>query len=331
MRRISLIILLVGLIASSASASTYAIATGNWTDPCIWDDGSVPPYEIPIDDGDEIKIGSTADVTVTVNSNVGNYSITKIDTANGSTLYVTDGEETPGYIGGGKEWHIGDSGMVSGDSDIGYLTQDGGTVDITDSGKLFVGYKSGGDGTYTMSGGLLTGDSGRLYVGCGNVDGSIGKFIVVGDDPNILLYNTVYVASASSTGDDDVGTATMEFDLDADGAVSKMRAVKFAIDAGGGGTANLVVVVTGITVANVDIVLMESTGTSDVAGLFDTLNGGSAAEGTFIQLGTNWYKLTYVYDEAGDSEDNDIALVWVPEPATMALMALGLIAIRRKK
>jgi hypothetical protein len=268
-------------------------------------------------------------LTVTVNTDVGLYNSQKIDTYRGCTLEVVTG----GAIANGKEFHIGDAGASGTGSDVGYLNQTGGTVDAYDDCKLFVGYKDGGDGTYTISGGSLTasGSNGRLYVGCGSDPGSIGKFKVVGDDPSISLSGTVYVASASSSGDDDVGTATMEFELDAGGAVSKIVAPKFAIDAGGGGTANLVVVVTGITVANVDIVLMESTETDSVAGVFDTLNGGSAAEGTFIQLGDNWFKLTYEYDETGDSANNDIALVWVPEPATMVLMVLGLVAIRRKK
>jgi hypothetical protein len=321
MKRIGLLILLVGLIASSAYASNYAVQTGNWTDPCTWSNG-VP------DSSEEIKIGSADALTVTVNSDIGVIAGQKVDTYWNCTLEVVDG----GYIGDDKEFHIGDAGASGDGTDIGYLNQTGGTVDAYDDCKLFVGYKNGGVGTYTMSGGTLTGgSSGRLYVGCGSASGSTGTFKVVGSDPVITLSNTVYVASASSSGDDDVGTGTMEFDLDASGAVSKMQADKFAIDAGGGGTANLVVVVTGITVANVDIVLMESTGDSAVAGVFDTLNGGSAAEGTYIQLGTNWYQLTYEYDETGDLANNDIALVWVPEPATMALMALGLIAIRRKK
>jgi len=49
-------------------------------------------------------------------------------------------------------------------------------------------------------------------------------------------------------------------------------------------------------------------------------------------VGSDAYYLSNVYDAATgqDGIGNDIALV-VPEPATIALISLGLLAIRRKK
>jgi hypothetical protein len=304
-------------MAFSAYASIYPTASGNWADPCLWDKGFVPP-----DTGDEIKISTVDGITVTVNTNVGVYTTTKIDTARDCTLEVLSG----GYIGGGREWHIGDAGMSGSGTDIGYLTQTGGTVDITASGKMFVGYKAGGDGRYTISGGSLdaSGENGRLYVGCGSTTDSIGLFKVVGAAASISV-DGLYVASASSSGDDDVGTGTIQFDLDG-GAVSKILAGSVAIDAGGGGTAALVV---NATVAPAgDIVLIQNTGTSDVAGAFDTLNGSS---GPYVNLAGSWFQLVYDYDADSDSQDNDIALVSVPEPTTVLLLGLGGLLIRRKK
>ena len=320
MKRIALLCFLVSFIASSASASIYATATGNWADPCIWDKGVVPP-----DSGDEIKIGNADSLVVTVNSDVGTYTTTKIDTLRDCTLYVTDG----GFIGGGREWHIGDQGASSSGSDVGYMEQDGGTVDISASGKMFVGYKLGGDGTYTISGGSLTasGDSGRLYIGCGSVAGSIGKFYVDGDGASISV-DGLYVASASSSGDDDVGDASLQFDLNS-GAVSVLETGSVAIDAGGGGYAKLYVNIDVDPAA--DIVLIQNTGTSDVSGRFDDIVVNGHA-GKIHTIGSSVYILQYAYDADSDGEINDIALKLIPEPATLVMLAIGgLIATKRRK
>jgi hypothetical protein len=316
----SLIVLLVGLMAFSAYASVYPDMAGNWADANIWSKGVVPP-----DDGDEIKISTVDGITVTVNTNVGNYSTTKIDTLRDCTLEVLAG----GYIGGGREWHIGDAGASGSGTDIGYLTQTGGTVDITASGKMFVGYKEGGDGRYTISGGSLdaSGENGRLYIGCGSTAGSIGLFNVVGSAASISV-DGLYVASASSSGDDDVGTATIRFDVDGTGAVSEIVTDGVAINAGGGGHAVLVVNATVLPAA--DVVLIRNTGTSDVAGKFDSglMNGVGTSQ---MVLGGNYYQLVYHYDADSDGQNNDVALLLIPEPATMLLLGLGGLLIRRRK
>src|SRR4030042_2130269 len=112
---------MAGIMAGNAFASIYPTVSGNWADANIWDKGYVP-----LDDGDEIKISKADDLTVTVNTSVGTYTATKIDTARGCTLSV----QTGGYIGNGREVHIGDAGMSGDGTDVGYLSQTGGTVDI---------------------------------------------------------------------------------------------------------------------------------------------------------------------------------------------------------
>ena len=106
--------------------------------------------------------------------------------------------------------------------------------------------------------------------------------------------------------------------------------------AGGSSVANLVV--TSLTRPGDVILLVDNTGNKagGVKGQFDTLNGGSAAEGAWTVVGNRSYMLTYKYDKVSGTVGfvrsgvyNDIALL--PEPATIALLSIGLFAIRRKK
>ena len=318
MKRIALLCLLVSFIVSGAYASTYPDATGNWNDPCNWN-----PVGVPIDNGNEIKISTADGITITVNSNVGTYTTTKIDTARDCTLYVTTG----GFIGGGREWHIGDAGMSGDGTDIGYMVQDGGTVDVSASGKMFVGYKTGGNGTYTISGGTLTasGDNGRLYVGSGNTAGATGKFYVDGDDASISFSGNMYIASSSTSSDDDVGNAKVQFDLD-ELAVSEIGVGSVSIDPGGGGYAQLIVNTGGDPGATVLLIDNASDGGAVVGEFDDIVVNGNA--GRQHVIGANYYWLSYSY---GD-DNNDIALVLVPEPATLIMLAIGgLIATKRRK
>jgi hypothetical protein len=58
-----------------------------------------------------------------------------------------------------------------------------------------------------------------------------------------------------------------------------------------------------------DIVLVNITGSNTLNGTFDSMNGGSAEEGTLITLAGNTYSLTYQYAAEGTTA-NDIALVF---------------------
>lgn len=327
---ILLVCFVAAMTGSTFAASVYVLGSDNWTTAANWSTGAVPLAST----ADELKIFASAsagpeDFVITVNSNVGNYNggSCKFDLARGTTLQV----ETGGYIGNNKEIHVGDAGASGNGTDIGYINQTGGTVDITGSGKLQIGYKAGGDGTYTISGGTLTGSAGRMYLGCSSADGSIGKLKVVGSTGTISLGGTMYIANDSETAENYTGTGTLEFVCDALGAVSKVQVAKSVIDSQNTGVAvaNLVVGLTDAAPAST-LVLVENTGTSAVVGLFDSLNGGSAAEGATVVLGGQTFTLTYQYAAGADNVANDIALV-IPEPATIALLTLGLAALRRRK
>ncbi|MFA5293262.1 MAG: PEP-CTERM sorting domain-containing protein [Phycisphaerae bacterium] len=324
------IVLLVCLMVSGAYASVYPLTSGNWSDAANWSKSVVPP-----DSGDEIKlVGSESaetgqDFVITVNSTQINYATTKIDTARGSTLLVTDG-----YIGSGREMHIGDAGASGNGSDDGFLTITGGTVDITGSGKLFIGYKAHAvdnaitgakGGTVSISGGYLIGTAGRIYVACASADGSIGKLSVTGSDAVISMGGQMYIANDSSSASGNTGNATVEFNV-VDGDVSKIQVLETIIDSQDeeAAVATLLVNSSG-AVPTGDIVLIENTGTADVVGEFD-----NAAEGAQFNVGGVIMTLTYQYAAGVDEVTNDIALL-IPEPATIALLSLGMFIIRRKK
>ncbi len=315
---------LVSLMTNNAVASIYPTVSGNWADANIWDKGYVP-----LDDGDEIKVGKADDLTVTLNTVGLNYGVTKIDTARGCTLLIANG----GYLGSGREMHIGDAGMSSSGTDVGYLTQTGGTLNIYQgaSGKLQIGYGTGGNGTYTISGGSLTGSGGRMYVACSKADGSIGKVKVIGSAASISLTGDMYVANDSSSSTNNTGSATIEFELAADGTVSPISVNQTIVDSmdDAAAVANLVVTATNID-PTAPLLLIENTGTALVVGEFDTINGVAAVEGAALVVGGSYYLLTYRYAAGVDAVKNDIALL-IPEPATLALLSLGMFVIRRKK
>ena len=328
MKRIALLCLLVSLIVCTAYATNSATATGNWTDATTWS----ATYGVPLNDGDEVKISNPAGLTVTVNTNVGSYSTKKIDMYNDGTLLITSG----GSIGNGREVHVGDGAAGSDPTtDVGYLTQTGGTLDINRSGKFQIAYRSSGSaattGTYTISGGTLTGTStATIRVACNSGDGMTGTFNVVGTGGTINFAGDMYVASFSGTLPG-TGLGIIKFDL-VGGAASRIKVSDSYIDAQSAletAVARLVVV-PDVAPAGPALVLIENTSATAVTGQFTTLNGSYSR---ITNLAGSTYWLSYTYDAGtGLNNGNDIALILVPEPATIVLLAIGgLIAAKRRK
>jgi hypothetical protein len=337
----NIVVLFILIFAPSVFAGTI----GNWKTGAqgLWSNGanwSTPPGSVPptgsTSTTDEVKItGSNSDCTVdfALNNGVAKISVCGNNDATAPIVRIV-----AGAVWGAGEFRVGPKGTTSGGSK-GVVIHTGGSLSVNDL-KLGVYGTSGtgiADGTYTISQGTLqakTAGLGRLFVGAGMVSGStssntVGKFTVNGSLASITM-KKLYVGS-DGTGTD-FGTGTVEFKI-GDSGVSKIQITDVGgtiLDAGGTGIANLLVSLTGSVMPAGNIVLVENTNTGAVSGIFDTLNGGSAAEGTTVVLGGNTYNLTYVYAAGVDAVANDIALV-IPEPATIALFSLGLIAIRRKK
>ncbi len=319
-------VLLVCLMANGVFAtSVYITGSGDWSDAGIWSTGIVPLTTT----GDELKLCYAASdvsqdgVIITVSTNVGNYNggSCKIETVRDTTLQIVNG----GYLGNNKEIHAGKADASNNGTDNGYIVQTGGT--LQNDGKLFLGYKQLAAGTdggiYTISGGTLTG-AGRVYIAAGGGDGAKGKFKVVGSAATISLGGEMYIANDSSTASGNTGDATLEFNV-VNGAVSKLQVLKTIIDSQNEAAAVATLLISGTgTAPTSDIVLVENTGTSGVVGVFD-----NAAEGAIFNVDGVNMTLTYLYIAGTDGLANDIALV-IPEPATLALLGLGLLAFRRK-
>jgi hypothetical protein len=320
MKRSLIVLLLVGLMAISAYASTRAVQTGNWNDPNTWE---TAPNMPPLDD--EVKLSGADDITVTVNDNRDTYDA-KLAIARGNILDMTAGSLTFN-----DDVKVGDAGASGDGTDVGTFNISGGTFTAGD--RIVVGYKSTGEGYMTISGGTVnvTGGGG-FKVGCESGDGSYGYLKIEGDGGALNVTDRFHIANDSTESSGDIGHGVVEFELNASGDVSRIVCEYVTIDSQDeeDALAELVVSVTG-TVNAADIVLFESTSGSSTVGEFDTLNGGSAAEGAYVQLGSEWFQLTYEADVNGDSQNNDIVLINVPEPMTIMLLGLGGLLIRRKK
>jgi len=351
------VLLLVALMADGA----FAVGPWNWDACCppggglqaAWNaarvraDGGVfnwnigvPGVEPPTpsnslpDGADETRIRGSG-VVVTLNSNevwtcpgaLANRGRMRV--YGDATLNIVEGSlQNVGWLRVGES-----SGGAGTTNELGYVNQSGGLVTLApskDKGKIGIGDTTTVAGSYyAISGGTITytaASDGQLYVGS---RGGIGKFVVQGTAPVISLKN-LYVSESGYAAQ-----GTLEYDVGA-GGVSAIQCLNTPTLDQGTGTANLVLTLTAaIGDPLAPIVLVKNASASAVLGTFDRLNGviGAATEGAPVVLsfgGTNYgYKLTYLYNADGGAIGNDIALI--PEPATLALLSLGLIAIRRRK
>ena len=202
-------------------------------------------------------------------------------------------------------------------------------------------------GTYNMSGGTLTHTVGSTTSSEGSIvigdRGGTGTFKVIGTAPVINMGRLYVGGNSGSTGArGSNGTLAFELTSGSDYDVSRIRIsnsdvpsnARVTLDPyGAASTAALVVTVASAVGKPAPIIeLVQNTGTAAVVGVFDTLNGGSAAERRWVTLNLFYhYMLTYKYDIEGGKYWGGNDIVLIPEPATIALLSLGLFAIRRKK
>jgi len=342
MKKLIVLALLLA-VAGSAQATTIGTWSGAGTDT-LWSNGAnwggtVPAAPAPTV-GDEIKMQkantATIDSTMSYDHNcritVGN------DTGGIQVINMTGGAL------GANELRIGAvrSTALNG---IAEMYQQGGTVTanqlvLSRNGSTSVAATGIGNGLYVMSGGILqsrAGD-GRMYIGVGvnsvtgsNIAQQVGKFVVDGTGGTINM-SALYVGGDGTK----TGTGAVEFKIGASG-VSKISLSSAAILDGGTGTstgiADLVLTATAPLAAS-NIVLVETTSATAVSGIFDRLNGtiGAATQGASVALGGQSFTLSYVYNATTglDGAGNDIALVLVPEPATLAILGLGGLLLRRR-
>jgi len=332
------VFLLVALIISGASAitsynwSTNAAADWDDDDGMNWVDELGNPVSKP-NGLYEVKIRSPGSI-VSLDTIEGNWSSTGAGTRlrvyEGATLNIVDGGELNGF-----GWiRIGDSGGSA--EQIGILNQSGGQIllrKLKETGKLCIGDGAGikPGSIYTMSGGILTYNAadtacaGQLIIG--SRDGE-GTFVVVGDAPVIQMKNLYIAGDSVSAGNPyNFGIGTLKFLVGATGVSPINLAGTAYIDQGSNTLANLIVSLTAAPLIGEDILLVNAS--SPIQGVFDSLNGGSAAQGASVTLGFGSVNYNYTLTYSGGDDDN-IALLWVPEPATVAFLCLGLLSVTRR-
>ena len=348
------IVLLAGLTTTNSAFGVWlydscSVPVGSWAGTHTegentvlnWVDITSPStHKETLPNGNEecrIK-GSTTIVTLNTNENWTNTGTDagrdRLRIYGGATLNVTGGQLTNvGWM------RIGASSDGGG---IGVINQSGGLYrlgvardTVFDNGRFAIGDTVTAAGSlYTISGGTLTYDTtltacrGQLFIG--DRTGQ-GKMVVDGAGGTIRIKN-LYIG-CDGTSADNVGV--LEFKVGSSGVsaiqltgTTQMHSTAAA--AGRSGSAELIITLTAAPPEG-DIILVNNTTSMLATSVFNLINGvASGAEGSLVSASfdgiTYYWNLTY----KGGPDGKDIVLV-VPEPATIALLSLGLLAIRRRK
>jgi hypothetical protein len=314
MRKCVGVFLLVGLMASVVFATNTFQTSGSWGTASNWSSGVVPADTEQV----KIKTGITCNLDVAA----GTFTLNKVTVGTATTAEGVLNVVSGGSLTSVLEMQVGDDGGY-----LGRVYQTAGTINLTGTSskdsKLEVGYKQG-VGYYTIKGGSVIGDAlySQLQVGASGATGGTGTFTVQGPAASISV-SKLYVGASTSTAQY-TGNGTLAFEID--GGVSAIGAGSVYIDPTGAvaAVANLSVTRTGALPTGT-IILVNNTGTSGIVGAFDNV-----AWGSMMNIGGSFYILTNTYVAGTDGLANDIALL-VPEPATIVLFGLGLLALRRNK
>jgi len=331
---------------------------------------SASPGVPPLNTTHEIKVHAgtwtTPPTHVTIDSNVGIYGPGGSSSYGRITINANadiKGEANWGVVRTGSKngLRVGSQG-VGGIVTRGDVNQSAGTVTAS---NLYLGYGGtmtsdiGGEGYYVISGGSLTVtdnpqsgglSTGGLQVASGVNQAStdttkkmIGKLTVVGAAPVINVTSLTVGGNIVAGNPGASNTGTLEYQLGS--GVSPINCSSLVlISQGPNTTANLVVSLTDEDVPPSVIVLVKNSSGNAVSGVFDTVAGdatpGTAAlEGDAVVLSTPsgtkyYYRMSYLYNSEANGglgnfgNGNDIALI--PEPATIALFGLGLLALVRR-
>lgn len=332
-------------------------ADGNWSDANAWNPVGTPPSTA----GQITAINNGA--TVTFNS-IG-VSVARLYLASDENLaghlLITGGDLTiselfrPGDEATGSvtqtagsvtaaAFRMGERGPDwENSSGHGTYNMQGGTLTLTGSAANTVVGRLSATGIFNHTGGTVqqtNATNGGMEIST-TASSSVGHgtYNISGNTSVLSIVGTLFVDSTSSTsgatfgGDGyfnvigngstiNVGNYTqnegghLSFTMDASGAST--------INVGGNVSLNgtLTLDLTSLTGNPGAIVLINKTSAGAIAGAFT-----NAAEGDLFGA----YQLTYLYDNGG-GEGNDLALVLVPEPASLGLLAAAgaLVAARRR-
>jgi hypothetical protein len=274
---------------------------GNWTDPNLWDVGSVPGSVQPANYVNIMEPNTVCTVNTDTGAFAGGNQRMQVD--NGATLVLEEG----GVLAANTWSRIGVSG-------VGTLIQTGGLFEVQND-KLGIGDKDSGTGYYIMSGGTLTHAGDRGDLGVGSRTGT-GTFTVIGTVPVIQMEELIVCERDNANG-------TVEFVLDANGVSPIVLSNTATIDAQGDTTTSALVVRATAVPPMTDILLVDITSENAVVGAFDTVNGNPATEGAQMVVSSgsveNTYTLTYMGGTGNDivllyqSSVTKSKIVWVSE------------------
>jgi len=367
MRKCVVIFLLVGFMVSVANASWYweGDVSNSWADANNWNDGSVsPPATIPHSPTENMRFESgtatadmddtmgnlhlgrssagpaTGNVTLNVNAgrtlnvNVGSTELVSVAYTDGYTnnLNVSNGGRLNVWRGNGAgELRLN---HVYNPTCVGNLNL--GTGGIIDTEDLNKGDRAGG-GNFTGTGGTLVIRNEIDKFGLLSEDASYGFRLggstleiaaVGGDDAG-----TLPPAYANSIGDIEIGNSQdCDFIMDGTSAV----VFDLGLSKNNGGVAGVdydYIGMEGDFYIDGTLIVNFLGGTPTEGDYWDVWSveydvGNYAGYGSFASLSSN---ITASIVDAGSGYVDTLRLTYVPEPATIVLLGLGLLAVRRNK
>ncbi len=294
MKKVCFLFLVLSILSTRGRADfNWNAELGNWADGANWDKGFKP------DGSEHVNLPFSGTSVCTLNTAEGPFS-SRLVIRDGQTLNIEDGGS------------VGFAWSRVGRNTAAFVNMSGNGSFLMNNDDLYIGLENGYC-EWTLS------DSSSIVI---NVDADDGEELYIGEDGGTGLFTligsnvTVNVDRIRLTANNPGGTAVMKFVLDAGGA-STISCQRSYI--GEAGDAHLMLSTIAQPPAE-DIVLVHATSSYDIGGtgVFNTLNGGPAAEGTLLVLGGNVYSLSYAYDADEDFENNDLALVFIKQAKNLA-------------
>jgi hypothetical protein len=298
------------LLSGRVSADfNWNVQSGVWSDGANWLNTSTGTTGTKPDGSANINLRFSGTSVCTLNTDEGLFT-NRLVLQNGQTWNIENGGRA------GFAWSRVGRGSAA------IVNMSGNGAFVMNNDDLYIGLESGGSCVWTLSDTssitveAATSGGDILYLA---QDNSTGKLKLIGSQVTVHV-NEIEIGQLKTANTNPV--ATIEYVMDAGGASTILTDAATKILSGTAGPnarAHLVLSAPGVTLAPADIVLVECLAGAAIGGrgVFDTLNGGSAAEGTPIILGGNLYTLTYKYAADGAVE-NDIALKFVRSAAHMA-------------
>jgi len=319
-------------VPAQAGVGNWNVALGDWSVGANWAEGAVPSAAKAY-----VRNGGTAILDYAA------PDITEFDIESASTVEVKAGASLTGT--GTANWKVGDNG-TSGVT--GTLLQTGGA--LKNGGDLYLGDDADDYGVVKMYGGSLEvgddlklGDDGGGLFELHGGDLIVHGYIAIANKVAPASFGTFEISGGSltQTGNATSGSGNRRLTI-ADAAPGTLRIIGglatinvTTFEQKVGGTMEVVLDATGISTINASealnlagvLTVTLADGFSAVPGTYDLIvaQGVRTGEFTTVNVPSGDYAVTYV---AGSET---VRLTIVPEPATMSLLALGGLALLRRR